>query len=136
MIQLKMIVQPFRQYHVCRRFQFKVRSFRLCQENISSPMLKSIQSHFNLTYLSNDEYKHLDKRTGNTDILDIAIISPNLTKNDIQFLIGDDLGSDHLPIKISIDTQPHRNIHTNHIRSGINLTRPTEKCLNQLSRRH
>ena len=33
----------------------------------------------------------LDKRTGNTDILDMAFISPNLTKHDIQFLIGDDL---------------------------------------------
>ena len=45
----------------------------------------------------------------------MALISPNLTKHDIQFLKGDDLGSDHFPIKISIDTQPHRNIHTNPI---------------------
>ena len=46
-------------------------------------------------------------------MLDIAFISSNLSKHDIQFLIGDDLGSDHhLPIEISIDAQPHRNIHT------------------------
>ena len=51
---------------------------------------------------------HLDKRTGNTDILDMAFMSPNLTKHDIQFLIGDDLGSDHFPIEISIDAQPHK----------------------------
>ena len=51
---------------------------------------------------------HLGKRTGNTDILDMAFVSPNLTKHDIQFLIGDDLGSDHLPIEISIDAQLHR----------------------------
>ena len=31
----------------------------------------------------------------------------------MQFLIGDDLGSDHLPIEISKDAQPHRNTHTN-----------------------
>ena len=42
-------------------------------------------------------------------------ISPNLTKHDIQFLIGDDLGSNHLPIEITMDTQPQRNIHTNPI---------------------
>ena len=65
---------------------------------------------------------HLDKRTGNTDVLDMAFISPNLTKHDIQFLIGDDLGSDHLPIEISIDAQPHRNIHTNPIRYKFDQT--------------
>ena len=67
-------------------------------------------SHLNLTYLNNDEHTHLDKRTCNTDILDMAFISPNLTKHDIQFLIDDDLGSDPLPIGISIDAQPHRSI--------------------------
>ena len=76
-------------------------------------MLKNIQSQLNLTYLNNDEHTHLDKRKGNTDILDMAFISPNLTKHVIQFLIGDDLGSNHLPIEISIDAQPYRNIHTN-----------------------
>ena len=78
-------------------------------------MLKNIQSHLNLTYLNNDEHTHLFKAKGSTDILNMAFISPNLTKLDIQFLIGDDLGSDHLPIEISIDAQPHSNIHTNSI---------------------
>ena len=52
----------------------------------------------------------------------MAFISPNLTKDDIQFLIGDDLGSDHLPIEISIDAQPHWNIHTNPIRYKFDQT--------------
>ena len=69
------------------------------RKNISGPVLKNIQSHPNLTCLDNDEHK----RAGNIDILDMAFISPNLTKHDIQFLIGDDLGSDHIPIEISID---------------------------------
>ena len=85
-------------------------------------MLKNIQSHLNLTHINNDEHTHLDKRTGNTDILDIAFISPNLTKHDIKFLIGDDLGSSHLPIEISMDAQPHRNIHTNPIRYKFDQT--------------
>ena len=62
-----------------------------------------------------------------------AFISQNLSKRDIQFLIGDDLGSDRLPIEIAIDAQPHRNTLTP---SGINLTTLTEKCFNQPSRRH
>ena len=52
----------------------------------------------------------------------MAFISPNLSKHDIQLLIGDDLDSDHLPIEIAIDTQPHRNIHSNPVRYKLNLT--------------
>ena len=52
----------------------------------------------------------------------MAFISPNLTKHEIQFLIGDDLGSDHLPIEISIDAQPNRNTHTNPIRYKFDQT--------------
>ena len=100
----------------------KLEAFGCAKKNISGPMLKDTQSHINLTYLNNDEHTHLDKRTGNTDIIDMAFISPNLTKHDIQFLIGDDLGSDHLPIKISIDAQHHRNIHTNPIRYKFDQT--------------
>ena len=83
-------------------------------------MLKNIQSQLNLIYLYTDEQMHLDKRTGNTDILDMAFISQNLSKHDILFLIGDDLDSDHLPIEI--DAQPHRNIHTSPIRYKFNQT--------------
>ena len=72
--------------------------------------------------MNNDEHTHLDKRTGNTDSLDMAFISPNLTKHDIQFLIGDDLDSDLLPIKITIDAQPHRSTHTNPVRYKFNQT--------------
>ena len=81
-----------------------------------------IFSHLNLTYLNNDEHAHLDRAKGSTEILDMAFISPNLTKHDIQFLIGDDLGSDHLPIEISIDAQPYRNTHTNPIRYKFDQT--------------
>ena len=84
-------------------FSSKLEAFGCAKKNISGLMLKNIQSHLNLTYLSNDEQMHLDKRIGNTDVLDMAFISPNLTKHDIQFLIGDDLGSDHLPTEITID---------------------------------
>ena len=101
-------------------FNSKLKAFGCAKKNISGPKLKNIQSHLILTYLNTDQHTHLDKRTGNTDILDMAFISPNLTKHDIQFLIGDDLGSDHLPIEISVDAQPHRNILINSIRYKCN----------------
>ena len=80
-----------------------------------------MQNQLNLIYLNTDEHTHLDKY-GNTDILDMAFISPNLSKHDIQFLIGDDLGSDHLPIEIAIDAPPHRNIHINPVRYKFKQT--------------
>ena len=83
-------------------FSSKLEAFGCAKKNSSSPMLKNIQGHLDLTYLNNDGDTHLDKAKGSTDILDMAFISPNLMKHDIQFLIGDDLGSDHLPIEISV----------------------------------
>ena len=103
-------------------FNSKLEAFGCAKKNSSGPVLKNIQSHLNLTYLNNDEHTHLDRAKGSTDILDMAFISPNLTKHDIQFLIGDDLGSDHLPIEISTDAQPHRNTHTNPIRYKFGQT--------------
>ena len=95
-------------------FNSKLESFGCAQKNSSGPMLKNIQNKLNLIYLNNDEHTHMDRAHGNTDILsDMAFISPNLAIHDIQFQIGVDLGSDHLPIEISIDTTPHRNTSTN-----------------------
>ena len=103
-------------------FNSKLESFRCAHRNPSGPMLKNIQKQLNLIYLNNDEHMHMDRAKGSTDILDMAFISPNLANHDIQFQIGDDLGSDHLPIKISIDTPPHRNTFTNHTKYKFNQT--------------
>ena len=89
-------------------FSLKLESFGCAKKNASGPMLKNIQKQLNLIYLNNDEYTHMDRANGSTDLLDMAFISPNLRKHDIQFQIGDDLGSDHLPIEVSIDAPPHR----------------------------
>ena len=77
-------------------------------------MLKNIQKQLKLIYLNNDEHTHMDRANGSTDLLDMGFTSPNLSKHDIQFQIGDDLDSDHLPIEISIDAPPHRNSSSNH----------------------
>ena len=94
----------------------KLEAFGCAKKNSSGPMLKNIQKYLNLTYLSNDEHIYLDRAKDSIDILDMAFISPNLTIHDIQFLTGNDLGSDHLPIEISVDARPHRNTYTNSIR--------------------
>ena len=87
-------------------FNSKLESFGCAKKNASGQMLQNIQKQLNLIYLNNDEHTHMDRANGSTDILDTAFISPNLAKHDIQFQTGDDLGSDHLPIEISIDPPP------------------------------
>ena len=84
-------------------------------------MLKNIPKQLNFIYLNN-EHTHMDRANGSTDLLDKAFVSPNLAKHGIQFQTGDDLGSDHLPIEISIYALPHRNSFTNHPRYKFDQT--------------
>ena len=73
--------------------------------------------------LNNVEHIHMNRTNGSTDLLGTAFISPNLAKYDIPFQIGDDdLGSEHLPIKVSIDAPPHRNSSTNHTKYKFDQT--------------
>ena len=76
-------------------------------------MLKNIQKQLNFIYLSNDDHMHMDRANGSTDLLDMAFMSPNLAKHDIQFQMVDDLGSHHLPIEVSVDAPPHRHLSIN-----------------------
>ena len=118
-------------------YNSKLESFDCAKKNASGPMLLNIQTQFNLIYLNTDEHTHIDRANSSTDILDMAFISPNLAKHDIQFQIGDDLGRDHMPIEISIVTpSPPPRIGT-HLptTSSTNLTRLTEKYSNQHSRK-
>ena len=103
-------------------FNSKLESFCCAKKNTSGHILKNIQNQLNLIYLNDDEHTHMDRSTDNTDLLDMAFISPNLAKHDIQFQIGDDLGSNHLPIEISIDAPPHRNSSANHTKYKFDQT--------------
>ena len=105
-----------------RDFNSKIEAFGCASKNTSGPMLKTIQNKLNQIYVNNDEHTHMDRRYGSTDILDMAFISQNLAIYDIQFQIGVDLGSDHLPIEISIDTTPLRNTSTNHTKYKFDQT--------------
>ena len=78
-----------------RDFSSKLESFGCAKKNTSDSVLKNIQKQRNLIYLNNDEHTHMDRSSCSTDVLDMAFISPNLAKHDIQFQISDDLSSDH-----------------------------------------
>ena len=80
-------------------FNSKLEAFGCASKNTSGPMLKTIQNKLNLIYVNNDEHTHMDRRTGSTDILDMAFIFQNLAIHDIQFQIGVDLGSITYPLK-------------------------------------
>ena len=103
-------------------FNSKSEAFGCASKNASGPILKTIQNTLDLIYLNNNEHTHMDRRNGNTDILDMAFITQNLIIHDTQFQIGVDLGSDHLPIEITIDTTPHRNTFTNPTRYKLDQT--------------
>ena len=92
-------------------FNSKLESSGCAKKNTSGPMLENIHKQRNLIYLNNDEHTHMDRSNGNTDLLDMAFISPNLAKYDIQFKIGDDLGS-----------YPHRNSSANHTKYKFDQT--------------
>ena len=116
-------------------FNPKLESSGCAKKNTSGPMLKNIQKQLNLIYLNNDEHIHMDRSTGNTDLLDMALTSPNLAKHDIQFQMGGDLGSDQLyPLKAQLMLH-HMGIHLPTTRS-TNLTRLTDKYSNQHLRLH
>ena len=103
-------------------FNSKLEAFGCASKNDSGPILKTIQNKLNLFYLNNAEHTYMDWRNGNTDILDMAFITQNLAIHDLQFQIGVDLGSDHLPFGISIDTTPYKNTFTNHTRYKFDQT--------------
>ena len=103
-------------------FNSKLEAFGCASKNDSGPILKTIQNKLDLIYLNNDEHTYMDWRSGNTDILDMKFISQNLAIHDIQFQIGGDMGSDHLPIEISIDTTLLRNTSTNHTKYKFDQT--------------
>ena len=103
-------------------FNSKLESFGCAKKNASGSVLKNIQKQLNVIYLNTDEHTHMDRENGSTDLLDMAFVSPNLAKHDTQFQIGDDLGSDHLPIEVSTDAPPHRNSSINHTKYKFDQT--------------
>ena len=112
-----------------RDFNLKLESFSCATKNTSGPMLQNIQKQLNFIYLNNDEHTHMDRSTGNTDLLNMAFTSPNLAKHDIQLQIGNDLGATSYPLKSQLMLQ-HIGIHLL-TTPNTNLTSLTDKYSNQ-----
>ena len=65
---------------------------------------------FYVNQLEPNRHMREDPVHGKSDIFDIAFITPGLRSQDISFSIADDhMGSDHLPIQISLDKPLKRN---------------------------
>ena len=114
-------------------FNSKSEAFGCASKNASGPILKTIQNTLDLIYLNNNEHTHMDWRNGSTDILDMAFITQNLIIYDTQFQIGVDLAATTYPSKSQL-IQHHIGTHSL-TPPGTNLTRLTEKCSNQYSRK-
>ena len=103
-------------------FISKLEPFGCIKKKACVYLLKNIQKQLNIIYLNNNEHTHMDRSKGSTDLLDMAFILPNPAKHNIQFQIGDNLGSDYLPIEVSIDAPPHRNSSVNHTKYKFDQT--------------
>ena len=61
-------------------FNSKLESYGCAHKNPSGPMLKNIEKQLDFIYLNKDEYTHMDRAKGSTEIADMAFISSNLAK--------------------------------------------------------
>ena len=88
-------------------FNSKHKQFGCIKPNKSSQTLVSIANDLELFYVNQlgpNRHTRDDPVHGTSDILGMAFLSPGLCFRDISFSVADDyMGSDHLPIQISLD---------------------------------
>ena len=94
-------------------FNSKHKQFECVKPNKYGQTLVNIAKDLKLFYVNQlclNKYTRKDPFHGTSYILDMAFISPGLSSRDISFSIADDhMGSDHLPIQISLDKSLKRN---------------------------
>ena len=111
-------------------FSSKHKQFGCVRPNKSGQTLVNIAKDLNLFYINQlrpNRHTRDDPVHGTSNISDMAFLSPGLSSRDISFSVADDhIGSDHLPIQISLDKPPKRNTSlTDHI---TDLTKQTMTC--------
>ncbi|KAL7403374.1 hypothetical protein ABVT39_028188 [Epinephelus coioides] len=84
-------------------FNAKHSSFNNKSTNQSGIILNNIIEQFDLVLLNNDEPTHYSSSYNSVDILDLCLVTPDLTGKVIQFSVCPDIGSDHLPIITSFN---------------------------------
>ena len=111
-------------------FNSKSEAFGCASKNDSGPILKTIQNTLDLIYLNNTEHTYMDEKRQHWHTRH-GVHNPksNNTWHPVSKRV--DLGSDHLPIEITIDTTPHRNTFTNSTRYKFDQTdrEPLQKKL-------
>ena len=94
-------------------FNTKHKQLGCVKPNKSGQMLVNIAKDLKLFYVNKlgpKRHTHDDPVHGTSDILLMAFISPGLSSRDISFSVTDDhMGSDHFPIKSSLDKPLKRN---------------------------
>ena len=87
-------------------FNSKHKQFGCVKPNKSGQTLVNIAKDLKLFYVNQLEpNSHMcEDPVHDTDILDLAFITPGLSSQDISFSVADDhMGNDHFPIQISLD---------------------------------
>ena len=105
----KKITEKYKNCLFVGDFNSKHPYFGCKRSNDNGHVLFDISEDLDLTILNNpDEDTHM-AYTGNTDILDMAFSSVNLTPRIEECYVGEDICNDHLPlhIKLSRDDQMH-----------------------------
>ena len=94
-------------------FNSKLKQFGCVKPNKSGQTLVNIAKDLKLFYvnqLSPNRHMREDPVPSTSDILDMEFSSPGLSSRDMSFSISDDhMGSDHFPIRISLDKPLERN---------------------------
>ena len=117
----------FRSKLFSRRLNSKHKQFGCVKLSKSGQMLLNIAKNLKLFYVNQlgpNRYTREDPVHDTSDILDMAFIIAGLSSRDISFSVADDqMGSDHFPIKISLDNSLRRN--TPHTEPLTDLTKQT-----------
>ena len=97
-------------------FNLKHKQFGCVKLNKSGQTLVNIANDFKLCYVNQLEpnrHTRDDPFHGTSDSLVMAFLSSGLSSRDISFNVADDhMGSEHFPIKISLDKPLKRNTVT------------------------
>ena len=103
----RMINAPSKQDIFFGDFNSKHKQFGFVKPNKSDQTLLNIAKDLKLFYVNQlgpKRHTRDDLVHGISDILDVAFITPGLSSQDIFFSVADDhMGSDHVPIQISLD---------------------------------
>ena len=102
------ILKQFKHHIILGDFNAKHPALCNHGKNRSGEILSQLVSDNNLILLNNDQPTHstISTNTYSENILDLMIVTPNVTKRFLSFHVEEDLSSDHLPITATFQREP------------------------------